>query len=68
MSEYDYGDFGVSSKDKTFVNEEQRAFWEAFSQGASNDAERDYFTGNIQVISAYMGYERERVQNKDREY
>lgn len=65
MNEYDYGYF--EEKKKTFVSDEQRAFWEAFSKGAKDGEQRDFFTGNIQVMSAYMGMEREREKEAKRE-
>ena len=67
MSEYDYGEYNVPKKQKTFVSEDQQAFWEAFSQGAVDESERTFFTGNIQAISSYLDMEREREKNKDRE-
>ena len=60
MSEYDYG---YEEKKKTFVNDDQKTFWEAFSSGAKEGETRTFFTGNIQTISNYMQMERER--NKD---
>lgn len=65
MNEYDYGYF--EEKKKTFVSDEQRAFWEAFSKGAKDGEQRDFFTGNIQVMSVYMGMEREREKEAKRE-
>jgi len=65
MNEYDYG--YVEEKKKTFVDEDQRSFWEAFSKGAKEGEKRDFFTGNIQVMSAYMSMERERENKNTRE-
>lgn len=65
MNEYDYG--YCEEKKKTFVNEDQKTFWEAFSKGAKEGEKRDFFTGNIQAISAFMGMEREREKDNIRE-
>lgn len=66
MKEYDYEEF-EKPKQKTFASEEQKAFWEAFSKGAQEGETRTFFTGNIQTISAYMSYEREREKQDTRE-
>lgn len=66
MSEYDYEGFVETKKEKTFVNDDQRAFWEAFSSGAKDGEKRTLFTGSIQTISGFMSYEREREKiNQD---
>ncbi len=64
MNEYDYGEV---EKKKDFVSEEQKVFWEAFSRGAKDGEKRDFFTGNIQAISSYMSYEREREKSNTRD-
>ncbi len=64
MNEYDYGEF---EKKKDFKNEDQRTFWEAFSKGAKDGEERTFFTGNIQAISGFMSYEREKVITREKE-
>jgi len=66
MNEYDYGEFEVQ-KQKTFVNEDQKTFWEVFSKGAKEGDERTFFTGNIQAISSFMSMERERENKSTRE-
>ena len=65
MNEYDYGGYDGSQKEKTFVSEEQKTFWEAFSQGAINESERTFFTGNPQAIIPFLGMERERENSYD---
>ena len=69
MNEYDYGEYEGSQSQSTFLNEDQETFWRAFSDGAVNDEERSFFTGNPQAILAYMSIERERegTYNNDRE-
>ena len=64
MKEYDYS---VEKKDETFVNEDQKTFWEAFSSGAKEGEERTYFTGNIIVMSTILQMERERENNLNKE-
>ena len=58
MSEYDYG--YEENKSKTFVNDDQKTFWDAFSSGAKEGEERTFFTGNIQTMSNFMQIERQR--------
>ena len=67
MSEYDYSGFDEPKKTKTFVNDDEKTFWEAFSSGTKDGEERSLFTGNIQTISAYLSYEREREKIDTRE-
>ena len=63
MNEYDYGEV---EKKKDFVSDDQKTFWEVFSRGAKEGEERTFFTGNIQAISSYMSYEREKTNTRER--
>ena len=65
MSDYDYG--YEEKKNKTFVNDDEKTFWDAFSSGAKEGEERTYFTGNIQTISNFLQMEREREKNLNKE-
>ena len=67
MKECDYEEIVEQSTKKTFANEDQKTFWEAFSQGAKDGEERTFFTGNIQAMSNYLGIEREREKQNARE-
>lgn len=67
MKEYDFSGFEEPKKKKDFVCQEQKDFWEAFSKGAKDGEERDFFTGNIQTMSAFISYELERNKQIERD-
>ena len=72
MKEYDYSGFETPPKKtrkfpKDFASEEQRDFWSAFSEGAKEGEQRDFFTGNIQTMSAFLDCERTRENTSTRE-
>ena len=66
MNEYDFEE-EKPKKGKTFVDEDQKTFWDCFSYGSKDGEERTFFTGNIQAMSNFMSMERERERNFDRE-
>lgn len=63
MNDYDYGEF---ERKDGFKNEDQKTFWEAFSKGAKDGEQRTFFTGNIQTISSFMSYEREKQNTREK--
>ena len=66
MNEYEFEEEKIK-KSATFVNDDQRTFWELFSYGAKEGEDRTFFTGNIQVMSNFMEIEMEKNNNFDRE-